>query len=65
MGLDKAIEHGKEHRSKYYGSKAIDRTCRNHGGCTYCEESRQHRNKVEQAKFDEKISEWMICDDWT
>ena len=28
MSLDKAIEHGKEHREPYYKSKAIDRTCR-------------------------------------
>lgn len=33
MSLDKAIEHGKEHRKEYRGSKAIDKTCRNHGGC--------------------------------
>ena len=31
MSLDKAIEHGKEHRKEYRGSKAIDKTCRNHG----------------------------------
>ena len=29
--LNKAIEHGKEHRKPYYGAKAIDPTCRNHG----------------------------------
>lgn len=33
MSLDKSIEHGKEKRKPYYGAKAIDRTCRNHGGC--------------------------------
>lgn len=33
MSLDKAIQHGKEHRQLYTGGKAIDRTCRNHGGC--------------------------------
>ena len=32
MTLDKAIEHGKEHRKQYRGSKVFDRTCRNHGG---------------------------------
>jgi hypothetical protein len=24
---------GKEHRKPYHGSKAFDRTCRNHGAC--------------------------------
>ena len=43
MSLDKAIEHGKEHRKKYYGSKAIDTSCRNHGGCPWCEENRKHK----------------------
>lgn len=43
MSLDKAIEHGKEKRKPYYGSKAIDHTCRNHGGCPWCEENRKHK----------------------
>lgn len=30
MSLDKSIEHGKENRKKYRGSKEIDCTCRNH-----------------------------------
>ena len=32
MSLDKAIEHHKEYRKEYYGSKAIDPSCRCHGG---------------------------------
>lgn len=32
MSLDKAIQHGKEHRKPYRGAKAIDPWCRNHGG---------------------------------
>ena len=43
MSLDKAIKHGKEHRKQYTGSKSIDRTCRNHGGCLWCEENRKHK----------------------
>jgi len=31
MSLDKAIKYGKEKRKKYYGAKAVDHTCRNHG----------------------------------
>lgn len=42
MALDKAIISGKEHRKKYYGSKAIDCTCRNHGSCIWCRENRLH-----------------------
>ena len=43
MSLDKAIEHGKEHRKPYRGSKAIDPSCRNHGGCPWCEENRKFK----------------------
>lgn len=43
MSLDKGIKHGKEHRKPYTGSKAIDGTCRNHGGCPWCEENRKHK----------------------
>lgn len=53
MALDKAIKSGKEHRKKYYGSKAIDGSCRNHGGCPWCEENRQYKNlKRMQAMID-------------
>ena len=41
--LDKAIEHGKEKRKPYRGAKAIDRTCRNHGTCTWCENNKKHK----------------------
>ena len=33
MSLDKAVFYGKEHRKPYTNSKAVDRTCRNHGSC--------------------------------
>lgn len=45
MGLDKAINSGKEHRSPYYHSKRFDRSCRNHGGCPYCEGNRLHSSQ--------------------
>lgn len=45
MSLDKAIQYGKEHRKPYRGSKRIDRTCRNHGGCPWCEGNRLHKYK--------------------
>jgi hypothetical protein len=41
--MDKSIEHGKEHRKKYRGAKAVDKTCRNHGGCPHCESGRLHK----------------------
>lgn len=49
MSLDKAIEHGKEKREQYRHGKAIDRMCRNHGGCIWCLGNRTH--KYEKAKL--------------
>lgn len=43
MSLDKAIEHKKEKRKPYRGSKAFAPSCRNHGTCTFCEGNRKHK----------------------
>ena len=45
MALDKAIQHKKEKRKEYRGSKSVDRTCRNHGSCPYCKSNREHKTK--------------------
>ena len=56
MSLDKAIEHGKEHRKPYKGGKAIDKSCRNHGGCDACKMNRTitYIKRIEQADFEEE-----------
>lgn len=69
MSLDKAIAHGKEHRKPYKGSKAIDRTCRNNGGCPWCEENRKHKFRdkhpndeyLEQLNRDYSAHEDIYC----
>ena len=43
MTLDKAIAHGKEKRKPYRKSKAIDRSCRNHGSCPHCAKGRKYK----------------------
>ncbi len=58
MSLDKAINSKKEHRKQYTGSKAIDRTCRNHGGCPWCEKNRQYKNLKKEKKMLDKLKEW-------
>ena len=55
MPLDKAIESGKEHRKYYRGSKAFDRTCRNHGNCRHCRENRLYRTRKEEIKCHSKL----------
>ena len=43
MSLDKAVRYGKEHRKPYTGSKIYCQSCRNHGGCQWCEGDRRHK----------------------
>lgn len=54
MSLDKGIEHGKEHRKPYTGSKAFDRTCRNHGSCDWCRGNRQFKFKKSELRRSEE-----------
>ena len=58
MGLDKAIKHKKEHRKPYTGSKAIDKTCRNHGGCQWCEENRKYQSLKELERCEQEMEEF-------
>ena len=60
MALDKAIKKGTEHRRPYYGAKAIDRTCCNHGGkgkrhcsgqCGWCKENRLFQDTREKERI--------------
>lgn len=55
--LDKAIEYGKEKRKRYYGCKAIDPSCRNHGSCPWCKENRLYKNKKREQKMLDKLKE--------
>jgi hypothetical protein len=50
VSLDKAIKSGKERRKPYRKAKAVDKTCRNHGGCPYCEGNRKHATDVRKLK---------------
>lgn len=56
MSLDKAIEHGKEHRKTYRGARAVDKSCRNHGDCDYCKQGRLFKYKKKMLKY---------SDDWS
>lgn len=57
MALNKAIKSGKEYRKPYYRSKAIDKTCRNHGGCPWCEENRKYKYLKTFQKTLDKLKE--------
>ena len=59
MGLEKAIEHGKEHRRQYGERgdfcKLVDKSCRNHGDCNYCKGNRLYNTlkRLEKANYRE------------
>ena len=57
MALDKAIEAGKEKRKPYQGAKAVDCSCRNHGGCPWCQGNRSYRNIRELLRAIEQEDE--------
>lgn len=58
MSLNKAIEHGKEHRRPYYGSKAFSKSCRNHGGDPWSEGNRKHKFAIGELKVSAKLEEY-------
>lgn len=57
MALNKAIEHGKEKRQPYRKSKRFDSSCRNHGGCPWCESNRTRKNTIRARVAQEQIDE--------
>lgn len=57
MGFERAIEHGKTRRKPYRGGKAVDSSCRNHGGCPICEGNRLHHNRVREQSTKEQLKE--------
>ena len=60
MGLEKAIEHKKEHRKPYRGSKAIDCSCRNHGTCGYCLSNRLNKNTKREQRMAAALEEYCV-----
>ena len=57
MPLEKAIEHGKEKRKQYYGSQAVDCSCRPGGDCPVCCGNRQHKHNKRILTAQEMESE--------
>lgn len=58
MSLEKAIQHKKENRKPYRGSKAFDCSCRNHGSCGYCESNRTIFDKKARMRVEGQVDEW-------
>lgn len=54
MSLDKAVRHKKEKRQPYRKAKAVDSSCRNHGGCPWCENNRMYHDRKAELSADER-----------
>ena len=59
MSFDKHM--GKERRKPYRGGKAIDKTCRNHGGCPACLANRTYSDTKRKHAADDKLKEEISC----
>lgn len=63
------INHRRKNRKRreYSGSKRFDRSCRNHGGCGYCENTRlfaRHRTEtIAELEFKEALDTHL--NNWT
>lgn len=62
MGLEKAIKSGKEKRIEYGTKgqpycKAVDKNCRNHGGCPWCESNRTYKARKLKEKINSELKE--------
>jgi hypothetical protein len=54
MGLEKAIQNGKEYRKQWSFAKQVDKQCRNHGSCKWCKDNRLHKFKKSLLKSIDK-----------
>lgn len=59
MSLDQAILHGHEHRKPYYRSGRFDRTCRPHGGCSWCYGNRMYAEQRRQSEADDRLNDFL------
>ena len=63
MSFKKAIKHGKERRREYRGSKRLDSSCRNHGGCPYCTTGRLFASKrrgMSLKEVESELLQWQL-----
>lgn len=41
-------------KNQYRQSRAFDKSCRNHGSCSYCQSNRNHKNLKDISTLDEE-----------
>jgi len=58
MSMERAIEHGKEHRRRYYDSRRFDWSCKNHGSCPWCWGNRAYQRRREDEAAMSEIEDY-------
>ena len=58
MAFDTNYPNRKDRRKPFRKAKAVDRTCRNHGSCPYCQAGVEYkRAAADPADLDEQLAE--------
>lgn len=58
MSFDNHYPNRKDQRKPYRKAKACDRSCRNHGGCVWCERNRLYQDRKERQAADRQVKEF-------
>ena len=48
----------REHRKQWRTSKLIDKSCRNHGTCPWCQRNRNHQNWIMNIRINELLKDY-------
>ena len=48
----------REHRRQWRGSKLIEKSCRNHGTCQWCQRNRNRKKRIAKIRINELIKDY-------
>ena len=48
----------REHRRQWRGSKLIDKSCRNHGTCSWCQRNRNRQKRIVKIRINEQLKDY-------
>jgi hypothetical protein len=58
MSFDKKYPRRKDDRKEYRGSKSFDKSCRNHGNCSYCQNNRIYSTVKRKESINDKLNDY-------
>lgn len=48
----------REHRRQWRGNKLIDKSCRNHGTCPWCQRNRNRQKRIAKIRINELLKDY-------